>query len=443
MHQPAAPPAPPTPPAPRTGPGSSRGPARPSWNLRRDPDDRIVAGVCAGLARQAGVDPIVVRVAAVAFALAGGVGVVLYLAAWSLSAPAGPEPRTPTRITNRRTLAVALVALGLLLLLRDLGLWFGDAIVVPVVLAAVGSAVLWARSDEDDRMRWSAVRTRLPANGHDLRRSPARVVVGLILIAVGMTAALAASNAMLALRSVGLGVGATIAGVGLVLGPWVARLLRDLDGERRERIRNEERAEVAAHLHDSVLQTLTLIQRSAGDPRRMVALARSQERELRAWLYGRRDAEDATATLRGLLDATLAAVEADHELDVELVVVGDAAPDEELRALLAAVREALHNAGAHSGATTASLYVEAGPDEVVAFVRDRGVGFDPDAVSDDRRGVADSIRGRLRRHGGEAVLRTAPGDGTEWELTVPRRTGDPDASPSAPPQTTPPPGSPT
>ncbi len=386
-----------------------------------------MAGVCAGVARQVGVDPLVVRVATVAFAFAGGVGIILYLLGWTVSEERPPDAEA-VPITRRQTLAVGFIALGTLLLLRNVGLWLGDTLVLPVVLGAIGSAIIWARADDDDRQRWTSLSDRFPGHATGRRgSSPVRIVAGVILIAIGMTAILAANNALLALRSVGLAMGATVVGAGLVFGPWVTRLVGELTEERRERIRSEERAEVAAHLHDSVLQTLALIQRSADQPRRMVALARSQERELRSWLYGRRDLGDTQLTLRGMLDDVLVQVEAAHELDVELVVVGDAAledpgsvrMDDHLRALVAAIREALTNAAKHAQVTTASVYVEVEDDQVVAFVRDRGAGFDPGEVATDRRGVTDSIRGRLRRHGGSATLSTAPGEGTEWELVVP------------------------
>lgn len=380
-----------------------------------------MAGVCAGVARQVGVDPLVLRVATVAFAFAGGVGIVLYLLGWTVSEERPPDAEA-VPITRRQTLAVGFIALGSLLLLRNVGLWLGDTLVLPVVLGAIGSAIIWARADEDDRQRWTSLSGRFPGSAEERRRSsPVRIVAGVILIAIGMTAILATNNALLALRSVGLAMGATVVGAGLVFGPWVTRLVGELTEERRERIRSEERAEVAAHLHDSVLQTLAMIQRSADQPRRMVALARSQERELRAWLYGRRDLGDSGNSLRALLDDILVQVEAAHELDVELVVVGDAPPDDDVRALVAAIREALTNAGKHAGVSDASVYVEVEDDRVVAFVRDRGAGFAPDEVGPDRHGVDESIRGRLRRHGGTATLVTAPGEGTEWELTVPLR----------------------
>lgn len=427
----------PPPPPPPSAPPSRAERLRQSLSgertpLQRDPDDRVVAGVCAGVARQIGVDPLVMRVATVVFAFAGGVGIVLYLLAWTVSEERPPDaPAVP--ITRQQTVAVGLISLGTLLLLRDIGLWLGDTLVLPVVLGAAGSIVIWARADEDDRRRWTSLPDRFP--GHSEQRSPAspvRLLAGAILIGIGVTAILATNNALLALRSVGLAIAATLVGAALVFGPWISRLVGELTEERRERIRSEERAEVAAHLHDSVLQTLALIQRSADQPRRMVALARSQERELRAWLYDQRELAAPGATLRGLLDDVLAQVEAAHELDVELVVVGDATPDEDVRALVAAVREALTNAGKHAGVATASVYVEVVDDDLVAFVRDRGAGFDADAVAGDRRGIADSIRGRLRRHGGTATLHTAPGDGTEWEFVLPLRsepTDDPTESP--------------
>jgi signal transduction histidine kinase len=429
----AAPPAP-TPSADQPGgpTPAAGGPGRGSRSpLVRDPDDRIVSGVCAGVAHAVGADPAVVRIATVALSLAGGVGIALYLLAWSFSEEAAPGAPPPPRATAQQTWAIGLITLGVLLLLRDVGVWFGDAIVLPLLLALTGSAVLWVRSGDEDRERWAAWRDRVPGLGAGGGfGSPVRLVVGLLLVGGGLAAVLATTNALLALRAVGLALLVAVVGLGLVFGPWVVAVVRERDAERRERIRTEERAEVAAHLHDSVLQTLALIQRSADQPRRMVALARSQERDLRAWLYGRRELADEDTTLRGLLDAALLAVESAHDLDVDLVVVGDAPADDDLRALVAAVREALVNTGRHSGAAEASVYVEVEADEVTAFVRDRGRGFDPTEVADDRRGVADSIRGRLGRHGGRASLRTAPGEGTEWELVVPRRAGpggeDPD-----------------
>lgn len=418
------PPPPPSPTRPADASAAARA-VRRRAGFARDPDDRVVGGVCAGLAARLGVDALLLRLATVVLALAGGVGVLLYLVAWLL---ADDEPlRPPRAVTTQQNVAVGLVVLGVLLLLRDLDLWLGDGVVLPVLLGAVGSVVLWSRGDADDHERWTRLGGRIPGNPVQVlladRSARVRLLVGAGLVAVGVTAFLATSEAVVALRQVGAAVLATLAGATLVLGPWVSRLVSELGEERAERVRTEERAEVAAHLHDSVLQTLALIQRAGTDPRRMAQLARSQERELRAWLYGRHEPAEAT-TLRALLHQAVAEVEADHDLVVDLVVVGDHPAGGDVGALVAAVREALVNVARHAGVDHAACYVEVEPGAATAFVRDRGSGFDADAVPDDRRGVADSVRGRLARHGGRATLRTAPGTGTEWELVLPLEAPD-------------------
>jgi signal transduction histidine kinase len=208
-------------------------------------------------------------------------------------------------------------------------------------------------------------------------------------------------------------------GVVLVTAPLWRRLLDSRAQERAGRIRSEERAAVAAHLHDSVLQTLALIQRHADEPQAVSRLARSQERELRAWLYDPKVVREG-GTWAGLVAGMVADVESDHELTVDPVVVGDAPVDEALAALGAATREALVNAAKHSGAPAADLYTEVTPERVSVFVRDRGKGFDPATVPSDRRGLADSVAGRLARLGGTAEVRSAAGEGTEVELMLPR-----------------------
>ena len=210
-----------------------------------------------------------------------------------------------------------------------------------------------------------------------------------------------------------------IGGLGLIGGPWIWSIGRDLIDERSTRIRTEERAEMAAHLHDSVLQTLALIQR-APESREMASLARTQERELRAWLYGRVPTL-AGARLRDAIDAMAGRVERDQHVRVEAIVVGDADLDERVGALVAAVGEATLNAARHSGATEVSVYVEVEEEAVSAFVRDLGTGFDPGAVAADRRGIADSIVGRLGRHGGTASITSRPGGGTEVAMRLPRK----------------------
>jgi signal transduction histidine kinase len=279
-------------------------------------------------------------------------------------------------------------------------------ITVVGLVAVAGLALVWGKADGAD------------AFVRDSGRA-ARLAVGVALVGIGFVSFVALTVDWRTLGQSLVGASVAAIGVALLAAPRLVRLANDLRDERRARIRSEEKAEIAAHLHDGVLQTLALIQRRAADNREVVALARRQERELREWLFGpgHRNAE----TLAGALAVELAAVEDDHAVPVELVCVGDAPLDEHGRALLAAVREAASNAARHSGADRVDVYVEVEPDAVSAFVRDRGRGFDRAAVPSHRRGLADSVVGRMRRVGGSAVVRSEPGEGTEVRLRVPRR----------------------
>ncbi len=330
-------------------------------------------------------------------------------------------PRPP-RTGARRLAAVALVVTGLLLLLREAGLWLGDGVVWPASLAVLGSAVLWTQGDAVDRERWARVVARLPRHAERAVSGVGggRAGIGALPIVAGLATFFGSNPPLRLVSNAPLAVAATAVGLAVVLGPWAWRLVRQLAEERRERIRQEERAELAAHLHDSVLQTLALIQR-ADDPRVMRSLARVQERSLRDWLHGRGRAPGTDADrLSEAVDRAAAEVERVHGIRVELVLVGDARLDEGLRALVDAVREAMVNAAKHSGAPGVSVYVEVEPGEVSAYVRDQGVGFDPRAVAADRRGIVESIEGRMRRNGGAAVVVSRPGRGTEVRLRMPR-----------------------
>jgi signal transduction histidine kinase len=251
-----------------------------------------------------------------------------------------------------------------------------------------------------------------------------RAAFGAVLVLAGMGVLVSNSNSWSALRGAMVGVVVVACGLVLVFGPWLWRLGTELVTERRERIRSDERAEVAAHLHDSVLQTLAMVQRRADQPREVVRLARKQERELRTWLLsGQRIDPDA---MSGSLAAAVVALGADledaHGVPVEVVQVRDCDLDERLNALLLAAREAISNAQRHSGADRVSVYCEVGSHDVALYVRDRGRGFDRAAVAPDRRGIAESIEGRMARNGGRATVRSAPGSGTEIELVMPRST---------------------
>ena len=248
-----------------------------------------------------------------------------------------------------------------------------------------------------------------------------RTIAGGTFIAAGVIAFLGSGRSRGLLREAPFAAAAVLVGLAVIVGPWVFRLLGQLAEERRERIRSQERASVAAHLHDSVLQTLALIQRS-DDPRRMASLARTQERELRSWLYTSRPVAGATS-LSAALERVVAEIEREHAISIESVTVGDASLDEGATALVAAAREALVNAARHSGTSSVALFAEVEPDGIVAFVRDHGVGFDRFAVGTDRRGLEDSIAGRMRHAGGGSEVISLPGQGTEVRLRVPHAGG--------------------
>lgn len=405
----------------RPVPGRPGGPSVLGLRFRRSAHDALLTGVAGGLGERWGVDPMLVRIAFVLLSFAGAVGAFAYLAAWAVALePDRSEGLTRRESSTQQNVAFGCIVLGAVLLLREAGFWFGDAVGIPLLVAAVGAAVIYVRGDEQRRSRWAQLGGARPSMELRVERpSLGRVVVGGLLVVGGIGSFLAATDALAAIGSVLLAVGATAAGLALVFGPWVLRLVNQLAAERRNRIRSEERAEMAAHLHDSVLQTLALIQRNAANPRKMVSLARRQERELRTWLYGR-PAGAGADRLQAALEAMAQDIEQAHDVAVEVVVVGDCALDERVAALVDACREAATNAALHSGAGEVSVYVECEAREAVAYVRDRGRGFALEEVPADRRGIADSIRGRIERHGGKAKVTSAPGEGTEVEIRVPR-----------------------
>jgi signal transduction histidine kinase len=384
--------------------------------LSRSSTDRLLGGVCGGLGRAIGIDPLVVRVALVALTVAGGTGALIYVLAWLLLPEDGTD-RSLARaaVTDRSTnlgevLAVASIVLGVILLVRATGIWFSDAFVWPLLLAGVGLAVIWRQAGDRFRSSVPDLRSR--------RAALARIGVGVFLVVTGVGAFLAASDAFSAVRQGVMATAAIVGGLALITGPFWVRMGRDLATERRERIRSEERAEMAAHLHDSVLQTLALIQRNADDPRAVVTMARRQERELRGWLFENELDQPAAETLAAALARAGAEVEGLHGVSVDVVAVGDLALDDRLRALVAAAREAMVNAAKWSGDQTISVYAEVREGEASVFVRDWGAGFDLEAVAPDRHGVRESIVDRMARHGGKAAVRTSPGEGTEVELRI-------------------------
>lgn len=412
--------------------------------LHRDPDRGLLAGVCAGLADRLGMDPIVLRVAVVGASAAGGVGIGLYILGWVLlpaahgTAERPPvRPRGATRASLQVGAGVSLLLASLLLTLRQLGLWAGDPVVFPLVLAAGGVALVWRQTSQ--RLDPPALDpSPRPAETRP-GGAPAPVVVAELpsarerLAGVyrgGFGVALILGAALLVLQTTGALSGArdallsafvVLTAFGLILAPFLYRLGDSLAAERAARIRSQERAEVAAHLHDSVLQTLALVQKQAGDPQAVATLARRQERELRTWLAGD---QAAPGQLEDALRVTAAEVEERFGVLVDVVAVGDVPLDPDLRALVAAAREAMVNAakfGAVPGAPAVAVFAEVTDATVRVFVRDRGPGYDPSTVPADRRGVRESVIGRMERHGGRAVVHTAPGAGVEVELCLQRR----------------------
>jgi signal transduction histidine kinase/phage shock protein PspC (stress-responsive transcriptional regulator) len=386
--------------------------------FRRSSTDRVLTGVAGGIGERLQIDPVVVRLAFVILTFAGGVGLLLYVAAALVSRKPDPDdPPPPPTTGTRQAVAIALVLLGVLLLLRQAGLWLGDGIVWPAALVVLGSAVIWTRGDEATRAKWLA---RMPSwiREEDESRPRIRTLVGALVIALGAWAFLSSNPPLDLFDNAPLAVATVVVGLAVIAGPGIWRLVRQASDERRERIRQEERAEMAAHLHDSVLQTLALIQRTE-DPNEMVALARGQERELRTWLYGKTK-PGGEGSLSAALDAVAVEVERAHRTRIEIVMVGDCPLDDGVRALVHACREAFVNAARHSGARGVSAYVEVEDDQVTAYVRDQGVGFSRAAVPNDRHGISESIEGRMERNGGVAVIDSAIGHGTEVRLRIPR-----------------------
>lgn len=421
-------------------PGAAPAPSR--RRLRRDPARRVVAGVCAGLGEHLGLDPLIVRLTFVAAAAAGGIGVAVYALAWMLlpaETPGEPGPGARTRRASVETaLGAGFLVLSVLLTFRAAGLWFSDAVVWPLVLVATGAALLWRQGQggpqpaPEAQRAWAAAEPYPPAPAtpdaraarnqteDDLSARAAvvsRTGLGVALVIAAGLAFLQATGALSAARDVVLAALVVAAVLGIIFAPWVTRLVRSLTAERAQRIRSQERAEMAAHLHDSVLQTLALVQRRASEPREVATLARQQERELRAWLSGGGADADA-AGIAASLEAAAEEVERAHRVRVDVVAVGDRPLDEAGQALVAAAREAMVNAAKFSGQPAIDVYAEATPERAAVFVRDRGPGFDPEQVPPDRRGVRESIVGRMERHGGRATIHRPESGGTEVELVL-------------------------
>ncbi|MFC4032903.1 PspC domain-containing protein [Streptomyces polygonati] len=402
--------------------------------LYRSSEGRMVGGVARGLAGHLGLPVLWVRVFFLVLSAFNGIGLLLYAVFWFF-VPLGvggvaeaKEPRDARswlagkRPDKGQIIALIALAVGTGILVDNLNLGAANRAVWPLLVIALGVALVWRQADNARKARWVEM-------SHGKRFWPlARAAAGVGLVVAGVTGFIVVRGSGSHLGGILQAALAVLVGVALIAGPYLIRLTQDLSAERLMRIRAQERAEVAAHVHDSVLHTLTLIQRNAEDPREVSRLARAQERELRAWLYrpegtGR---DDEPTTLADAVRAAAAEVEDAHGVPVEVVCVGDCPLDERLSAQMQAAREAMVNAAKYGGSSTGAaaeavqVYAEVEESRVFVSVRDHGAGFDLDQVPDDRMGVRESIIGRMQRNGGQARLRPAPGGGTEVELEMER-----------------------
>jgi signal transduction histidine kinase len=399
--------------------------------------------VATGVAQWRGLDPTIARMGFVLGSLAtGGWLLAVYVVAWLFVPAEGEETNIASRaVSDRRGLALALtVASGLVVvwvISSAAGLGWLSSFAIPLFTSIGGLVLIWRNASDDERAHLDRAAQPFAGlnvvTGRSFRVLAWRAAGGFALVAGGIAAIVIGHPHIAVLRPLS-GILLMLAGFVVIFGPWWLRVARDLSEERRARARAEERADMAARVHDSVMQTLVLIQRQADDPAMVRSLARTQERELRSWLLDGRPpgslAED-TMSLDAALQQVVREVEDAHQVPIELVVVGDCTLDDDLRELVAAGREATVNAAKWSGAPTVSLYAEVEPEAVSIFVRDRGKGFAPEEIGADRRGVSESIRGRVARHGGQATVRTTLGQGTEIALVMPRgarrgaKAGDP------------------
>lgn len=422
---------------PRAAGAASDAPDEPApRKLYRSAEGRMLGGVARGLAGHLGVPVSWVRAAFIVLFALEGLGALPYAAFWFV-VPLGaggveqpgaqspfeesPDGRRRLRKPDRGQI-VALIALiiGVAAFIGNVDIG-GEAspYIWPVLLIGAGVVLVWRQADNTRRAHWAEV-------GRSSRLLPlGRALAGVVLVGAGLAAFIVIRGSSAQLGNVLTAALAVVAGIALLVGPWLIRMTQDLSQERLMRIRAQERAEVAAHVHDSVLHTLTLIQRNAEEPGEVRRLARAQERELRAWLYRPegtgKDKDDEPETLADAVKKSAAEVEDKHGVPLEVVVVGDCPLDEKLSAQMQAAREAMVNAAKYGGEGGAvQVYAEVEGRTVFVSVRDRGPGFDLDAVPGDRMGVRESIIGRMQRNGGTASLRSAPDGGTVVELEMER-----------------------
>ncbi|MFG3126043.1 PspC domain-containing protein [Streptomyces sp. NPDC048208] len=413
---------------------------RPPRKLYRSGDGRWLGGVARGLAGHLGLPVVWVRLAFVGLFMANGLGALLYAAFWFFvplgvggvgdhkpSSLVGTEtsPDGRRRLVARKPDKGQMVALLLMVIVSIVFLGSvnltntAKAYLVPAVLVAAGVALVWRQADNARRARWVEV------GSHRRTLTLLRAGVGVLLVTAGVSAIFVMQVSAAHLGAVLEAALAVLVGITLLAGPYLVRVTQDLSEERLMRIRAQERAEVAAHVHDSVLHTLTLIQRNADNAGEVRRLARAQERDLRTWLYKPegtgKDEADEPDTVAEAVRRNAAEVEDKHGVPIEVVVVGDCPLDDRTSAQMQAAREAMVNAAKYGGDGGAvQVYAEVEGRTVFVSVRDRGPGFDLDSIPADRMGVRESIIGRMERNGGTARLRSVPDGGTEVELEMER-----------------------
>lgn len=419
-------------------PRTQEGPRRAYRTL----DRAWLGGVCAGLAKHLQWPVLALRLMFVLLMIVGVGGLVLYGALWlllplekrteapGLEAATRQGKRTARKQRRRRdwhrVVPLSLLGFGLLGLVQTLGIGLSSGVFWPLMFATAGVALVWYTADVHAERadagtlaadgRWYA-----PFVGGGRVVSMVRIVLGMALVGTAVGLVFVEKGQLYFLPSVLMMAALLVGGIGLVAAPWIHGSVMELRQAREDKVRADERADMAAHLHDSVLQTLALIQRQADDPKAVATLARRQERELRTWLYGDVIREE---SLKAALDAAAAEVDDEWGTPVEVVCVGDTPLNDNVVALIRAAREAMVNAAKHAGADRIDVFAEVG-DEVEVFIRDRGIGFDVDAIADDRQGLRGSIFDRMDRHGGRAEIRSAPGEGTEVRLFLPLTTTEP------------------
>lgn len=384
-----------------------------------------LAGVAAGVSLHLGLPVAVVRAVFVAGTFAAGLGLLAYVLLWLMMRVATAAEGEDRAVRMRRrlaqplatgpvnlpgtltvggaaTLAVGAFAFAISLVLIGTGRWALPFWALPLLLFGGGALLVWSQAEAltSSERDWAAVM---------------RAAAGLALAAVGIFVWLSRGDSPRVMLTGALTGATAMLGLALVLAPIYLSANRAVHEARASEAREAERADIAAHLHDSVLQTLTLIQKRADDPAEVTRLARSQERELRSWLY--HGTAELTGSLSTELTELVAEIEDRYSVSVDLVIVGDHDMDDDTAALLAATREALQNAAQH-GAPPVSIYAEMTSELLEVFVRDRGSGFDPDEVAEDRHGVRESIFARMERHGGNARIRRLE-RGVEVQLRLP------------------------